>query len=204
MLLRLATPPALEPVTLAEAKEHLRVLHGAEDALIGRLIKAVREHAEPSTGRAFITQTWDFWLPAFTRSGLIELPRPPLQAVTWVKYLDRDGVEQTVDPVDYVVVAPGLVGTVQPAPDADWPATQRHPQAVSIRFTAGYGPAPADVPEDLRNAMLMLIEHLYHNRGASTEAALKATPTGVDALLGPHRTYGWGTSQLINELPDNG
>jgi uncharacterized phiE125 gp8 family phage protein len=199
MLLQLITAPAVEPVTLPEAKAHLRVLHSAEDTLIEGLVKAARIHIEATTGRALVTQTWDFWLPAFPVSGVVELPKPPLQTVTWVKYRDLDGVEQTLDAADYLVVAPGLIGTVELAPDADWPATQTRQQAIAVRFVAGYGAAADSVPADLRAALLLMAEHLYYNRGAVTAENLKATPMGVDALLGPHRTFGWGPSQLVHE-----
>jgi uncharacterized phiE125 gp8 family phage protein len=200
VLLKLVTAPAQEPVTLAEAKAHLRVLHDSEDTYIANLVRAARVHIEVTTGRALVTQTWDFWLAGFPKGGTIELPRPPLQSVTWVKYRDADGVEQTLAADQYDVVAPGLIGTVEEAPDATWPATQRRSQAVNVRFVAGYSSEPQDMPEDVRAAMLMLVEHLYFNRGASTAESLKATPMGVDALLGPHRTAGWGPGQVLNEI----
>lgn len=198
MLLALVTPPVQEPLELAEAKQHLRVLHDAEDTLIGNLIKAARLHTEATTGRALITQTWDYWLSAFPRSGVIELPRPPLVSVAFVKYRDSDGTEQTLDPLSYLAVVPGIIGTVETAPGASWPATQTRRQAVNVRFVAGYGDNPGDVPEDLRTAMLLLIDHLYYNRGATTAENLKATPMGVDSLLAGQRTFGWGPSQVIN------
>lgn len=197
MLLQLITPPTAEPVSLAEAKAHLRVAHASEDTLISTLIKAARLHVEATLGRALVTQTWDFWLPAWPESGVLELPRPPLQSVTYVKYRDLDGVTQTLSTGDYVVVAPGIVGTVEEAPGATWPSTQTHPQAVNVRFVAGFGDAET-VPDDIRCALLLIVEHLYRNRGATTEQALKATPMGVDALLGGHKTFGWGPPQLVH------
>jgi uncharacterized phiE125 gp8 family phage protein len=200
MLLKLVTPAAADPVTLLEAKQHLRVLHDAEDSLITNYLKAASIHTETTMGRALINQTWDFWLPSFPRkSEMIELPKPPLQSVTWVKYRDLDGVEQTVPDTDYLVVAPGIIGTVELAPGAVWPSTQKRSQAVNIRFIAGYGATPTDVPEDLRAAILLLTEHLYRNRAASTDEALKATPMGFDALTGKHATHGWGPGQVANE-----
>ena len=198
MLLKLVTAPGEEPVTLAEAKSHLRVLHASEDALITTYAKAARLHVELTLGRALVTQTWDFWLPKFPDSGVIELPKPPLQSVTWVKYRE-DGIEQTLDAAAYTVVAPGLIGFLEEAPEATWPATQAHPQAVNVRFVAGFGNTSSDVPDDLRVGLLLLIEHLYHNRGATTAEALKSTPMGIESLLGSSRTFGWGPSQVMND-----
>ncbi len=199
MLLQLVTPPGVEPVSLAEAKSHLRVLHASEDTLIITYAKAARLHVESTLGRALVTQAWDFWLPTFPNSGVIELPKPPLQSVTWVKYRDLDGVLQTLAAGDYTVVAPGLIGFLEEAPEATWPATQTHAQAVNVRFVAGFGNAGSDVPDDLRVGLLLLIEHLYHNRGATTAEALKSTPMGIESLLGPSRTFGWGSPQVIND-----
>jgi uncharacterized phiE125 gp8 family phage protein len=200
MLLQLVTAPAQEPLTLPEVKAHLRVLHDTEDDVIARYARAARIHIEATTGRAFVTQVWDFWLSAFPRGWRIELPRPPLQTVTWVKYREPDGVEQTLDAAAYLVVTAGLIGRVELAPGAIWPATQRRDQAVNIRFVAGYGTTLDETQEDLRTAILLMTEHLYYNRGATTAENLKATPMSVDALLGPYRTFGWGPSHLLNEM----
>lgn len=198
MLLQLVTAPPAEPVTLAEAKAHLRVLHASEDAKITSCVKAARLHTEATTGRALITQTWDFWLPKFPASGVIELPRPPLQSVAHVKYSDPDGLEQTLATNLYEVVAPGVIGFLELVPNATWPATRAVTKAVNVRFVAGYGANPENVPEDIRSAVMLLTEHLYFNRGATTVEALKATPLGVDSLLGGHRTFGWGPPQLVH------
>ena len=55
MPLQLVTPPAEEPVSLAEARLHLRVDFTDDDALITSLIAAARQAAETLTGRQFVT-----------------------------------------------------------------------------------------------------------------------------------------------------
>ncbi|HEY0282981.1 MAG TPA: head-tail connector protein, partial [Rhizomicrobium sp.] len=85
MSLTLVTPPAAEPVTLAEAKAHLKVDTSADDALITSLIVAARARAEWHSGCAFVTQSWTLWLDAWPRNGLVEIPLPPLQSVTQVR-----------------------------------------------------------------------------------------------------------------------
>src|ERR1051325_11329554 len=104
MALTLSTAPTVEPVSLDEAKGQVRVeldFH-SDDALILGLIAAARRLAEVFCGRAFLTQTWDLTLDAFpsgwgprwpaTLGGrdAIRLPRPPLQSVSYVKYVDTD------------------------------------------------------------------------------------------------------------------
>src|SRR5690348_16556758 len=101
MSLRLIADPATEPVSLAEAKAHLRVTASDEDALISALIIAAREAAEHELGRALITQTWEKTLDLFPDA--IELTNPPVQSVASVQYLDIDGVEQTLSSVSYTL-----------------------------------------------------------------------------------------------------
>ena len=89
MSLQLNTPPAAEPVSLAEAKTWLRVDTDADDVLIGALVSAARARAEWHTGRAFVTQAWTLWLDAMPLC--VEIPLPPLQAVASLTQYDRDG-----------------------------------------------------------------------------------------------------------------
>ena len=67
MALKINTAPTEEPVTLAEAKTHLRedLADVGNDALITILITAARLHAENVCRRAFVTQKWDLYLDAF-------------------------------------------------------------------------------------------------------------------------------------------
>lgn len=192
MHLVLTEPPAAEPITLAEAKGHLRVLHASEDALIERIVAAVRAHVEKVTGRALIAQGWSLFLPAFPKSGIIELPRPPLIEVTEIRYRDAAGEVQMLAESVYTFSPLGLKGWVQRRPWQAWPATAKGDlDAVEVRFTAGYGDDPADVPPDLNHAMLLLIGHLYSNRDETSDKPLAVNPVASDRLLGPFRTHGW-------------
>lgn len=191
MLLKRTTPPEDEPVTLDEAKAQLRILHANEDALIQRLIVAVRKHVEDRTGRAFAAQGWTLWLPRFPVSGIIELPRPPLVSVEEIKYTDTDGVEQTLSADAYRVYPEGLKGWVQLRANQSWPGTAEDAKAVEIAYTAGYGEDDADAVEPAKHAMLLLVEHLYHNRGETVEGPIAVNPVAADRLLGPLMTHGW-------------
>ena len=191
MLLKRTTPPVAEPVSLTEAKAHLRVLHATEDALVTRLVKAVREHVEDRLGRSLVTQGWTLWLPRFPPAGVIELPRPPLVSVTSIKSIDPDGVEQTLSPDVYGVYPEGMVGWVQRRRGQAWPATAIDPKAVEIAYVAGYGGSEAAVPEAARSAILLLVEHLYHNRGETADGPIAVNPVASERLLAPLMTHGW-------------
>ena len=192
----LVTPPVQEPVSQTEAKLHLRVEHEDENTLIDALIAAARQHVEAVTGRALLTQTWDLVLPGFPLSGVIELPKAPLQSVTSITYVDPDGVLRTLDPSQYLVQTPAgphaAPGRITRPPNVAWPATEASRlDAVMVRFVAGYGSSGADVPEAIRQALLLLIGHWYENReavsGAVGGAAMADVPFGAEALLTPYR-----------------
>lgn len=185
----LATAPAKEPLELKEAMTHLRVDGLEEAALVRGLIQAAREYAETFTGRALITQTWDLWMDCWPRGVVLELPRPPLQSVTWIKYFDIEGGEHTVDANTYLVDTANRPGRVRLRSGKGWPsATLREMAGVNVRFVAGYGDDPASVPQMIRQAMLVMIGDLYENREASIVGTIVAKATyATDNLLWPYR-----------------
>lgn len=178
MALKLITPPA-NPVSLTEAKAHLRVTHALEDGLIGVYLAAALEEVETHIEQAVGTQTLEWSADAFP-PGEIELPMPPLQSVTSVKYRDANGAEQTLAGAAYAVDAVSSPGRVVPVDS--WPATDVVPNAVTVRFVAGYSTAPAVV----KAAILLLTSDLYHNREAAADKALLANPA-ISRLLFPLR-----------------
>lgn len=183
--------PATEPVTLAEAKGQLRVLHAAEDAYIARIARVARATVEGMVSRALIDQGIRLELAAFPASGVIRLPRPPVLSVTSVRYRDAVGATQTLDAASYVVTLDELTPRVTLADGASWPVTAIHPSAVMVDYRAGFGASPQAVPEDIRHAILLLVEHNYVNRGATAEGSRSVVPMSIDALLAPWRTSGW-------------
>lgn len=184
MGLTLTVAPGSEPVTLAEAKAHCRVDISDDDALLTALIVAVRQRAEALTGRALVTQQWKLTGEAFP-TGALGLPRPPLVSVQTVKYLDVDGVQQTLSSGAYDVHTSELLGTVAPIWGTEWPPIRSQIGAVEINYTAGYGAAAA-VPQAIKAWILCYIAAAYDNRSAvatgQRDAAVVTLPY-VDALL---------------------
>lgn len=135
-MLKTITAPAAEPVSLAEAKLHLRVDHAADDDLIEALIVSAREDAEHRIGRALVMQTLEQVLDAFPDA--IYLDMPPIQSVTSVKYLDTAGAEQTLNPSAYTADLDSAPGSIIPAYGAAWPSARDMPNAVRARYVAGY------------------------------------------------------------------
>jgi len=186
MLTTVVTAPEAEPITLAELKEHLKVLHATEDSYLETLIVAARGHIEKTSGAAFMTQTIDGFLPAFPSAGAIVLPRNPVVSVAWVKYRDRDGNEQTLSPSSYHFEPAAVRATIELLPGQSWPATQAHPRAVNVRWVAGAGEAESD----LKHAMKLLCAHWYFNRELDGDAKPNM-PFAVEALTQKYRTHGW-------------
>jgi uncharacterized phiE125 gp8 family phage protein len=187
---RTITGPATEPVSLAEAKTHLRVDHNADDAQIATLITAAREHCEKIAWRAFITQTLELSLSGWPRDNLIRLPMPPLVSVTSIVYYDEYNAAATMPNTDYIVVTDTEPGLITLARDKTWPTpTLRTVAPIRVRYVAGYG-AAVNVPSRYRQAILLLVGHWYENREAVNIGNIVNTlPMAVDSLLLSDR--GW-------------
>lgn len=190
----LVAAPETEPISLEEAKQQLLLDEGltAQDALIASLITAARQHVEAFLDRALITQTWDLYLDAFP-CGDIELVKPPVISVTYVKYIAGDGALTTWDTADYETELPGgpraQRGRIFPAYGGSYPATRGEANAVTVRCVHGYG-AASDVPDGIKVAMKLLIAHWYENREAVAVGTIAATiPMAVETLLWPFRAF---------------
>lgn len=190
--LQLIADAAEEPVTLVEAKAHLRVDVDAEDDLITALITAARQMVEQITRRALLSQDWELRLEAFPADTVIELPCPPLQSVSALTYIDGDNVSHTVEASTYQVDTGSTPGRLALVAGASWPGdTLRSLGGVQIAFTAGWTSAEA-VPLPIRAALLLLVGHLYENREAVTDTrVLQTTPLAFEYLLWPWRVLGW-------------
>lgn len=183
---RITTPPAVEPLTTAEAKLHLRIDHNTEDAYIDALIKMARIYCEAVAQRSFITRTYTARLDNFP-DWTFELPYPPLLGVTSIKYTDQDGNESTFSSGNYLVDTHREPGRVMLKNGVSWPAiVLREINGIEIIWTAGYGAAGSNVPDTYRNAMKLLIGHWYENREAvMIERGVNVAdlPLGVRHLL---------------------
>lgn len=195
MRLAQTVAPAAPPVSLDDAKLHLRITHSSEDTLITALIDVARSHLEGDAGRqgilgrCMVSRTYRLTLDEFPAGRQFDLPQPPLVSVTSIVYRDADDAEQTLSSSLYDVVTDDLTGYVTLHRDQSWPATYDRDDAVQVTFVAGYGAATA-VPAALRQAMLLHIGSLYANREAESQAA-PALPPAYAALIANYRLGGW-------------
>jgi len=188
--LQLVTPPATEPLTLTIAKQHLRVEHTADDALLGDLITGVRQLAELYTGRAFISQTFRLWRDTWPEEALV-LPRSPLQSVTAVRVYDEADAVTTVPVSQYFTDTVSQPGRLVLRAGAVWPTPLRSANGVEVEYVAGYGPLASQVPVALRQGMLAHLAYLYEHRGeglnAGGTAVEQALPATALMLYAPYR-----------------
>lgn len=196
-------------MSLADAKLHLRVDDTSQDTLISDLIDAATNAVEAYTHRALITQTWRMSLdrfpypypgngswsvdPLFVQQPSvggwlaepIRLPRPNLLAVSSITYLDLTGAQQTLSPSVYTVSTDELPGTVSLAFGQSWPNALYLRNSIQITYTAGYGPAAANVPPAIVHAAKLILDDLYVNREAALIGTRAATVQNLalDGLL---------------------
>lgn len=190
------TAPTTEPVSLVEAKAHLRVDVADDDTLITALIVAARQTAETYTHRAIPAQTWDLKLDSFFdrdyyADGAIWLPKPPVSSITSVTYLDGAGASQTwAATTGWLSDLPSgpwaRRARIYPAYAVQYPATYGVPNAVTIRFVAGY----TTVPEGLKAAMKLLMGNWYQHRESVIVGTIaQELPSTVAALLWPFKAF---------------
>ena len=190
-----ATGPAVEPLTVAEAKLHLRVDTTEDDTYIGTLITAAREWVENYLDRTLITTQLILRAAEFPTEEL-ELARPPMVAsgtatAVVITYTLADTTTATLSTALYRVDRTSTPGNVAPIINGTWPSDViEDANAVAVTYWAGYGPTSASVPATIRHACLMLIGHWYEQRSAVLTATIsKPLEFAVESLLASNN---WG------------
>lgn len=177
---KVTTEPTVEPITLDEAKLHLRVTDTAQDDLITGVIKSARQFCESYENVKYITQTITYKLDDLCDP--IRLPVGDAQSITSVKYLDEDEVEQTLSSSLYLLDNYSSPNLIYAKNDVEYPTVLSQRNAVTVVYIAGYGLA-ADVPERIKTAMKLLVSHLYEHRENDSEIKLEKMPTNAKSFL---------------------
>lgn len=182
----LLTPPASEPISLAEMKAFLRVEHADDDEVIAALIAGARIHVEAQARRALIAQVWRLTRDVWPQSGVLPLLPAPLRQVIAVRVFTSHGA-QLVD-LDSIEIDPVSAPARLTFARGAMPSPMRPFGGIEIDIEAGYGEEAGDVPQPLRQAIRLLVAHWYENRtliSASGEVA--SVPASVAALIAPYR-----------------
>ena len=186
-----ATGPAVEPVTLAEAKTHLRVDGTASDTEIAAMITAAREWCEQYLDRTLVNTQWVMRFDRFPTDGTedIELPRPPMAAAgtataVTLAYTLEDATTATYGTSSYRVDRAATPGAVKTNYAGTWPPHLQDDNSISVTWWAGYGASGSDVPQAIRSAILLCVSEFYEKRGSGEP------PTAAKMLLDAYR---WGS-----------
>lgn len=190
----LQTDSIIEPVTLAEAKLHVRVDNDADDTVITNQIKSARRYCEKYTARAFINQTWlaYFDFRDFLYKRAFYLPFGKIRSITSINVYDVNNVATPIPTDKYSVSAARI--NLNDGYYYNTVTNYRNFDTLEINWVVGYGETADDVPQDLKQAILLLVGHWYENRGAIYEVLggksdLETLPLGVLNLLDAHRIY---------------
>jgi uncharacterized phiE125 gp8 family phage protein len=187
MALVLTSGPALEPITVAEAKAHMRIDGTAEDVLIASLILTARLHLEAALDLAFITQSWTLVMDTWGRGPSIDIPLSPLLSINAVRVKTGPSTTTLIPATSYVVDIASrparLVWNATAKPEPYPPAN-----GIEIDFTAGFGASAAPVPAPLRHALLLLTAHWYEHRDPGEIGSNEArVPAAISDLIQPFR-----------------
>lgn len=203
MPMQLITPPAGEPISLAEAKLHLRVDFDDDDSLIQVLISAARQAAETLTNRQLVTARWRMVLDSFPGPSLmgvpagqtftlpghaVLLPKSPVASVVEIRYLDMANAWQVMPAANYTVDSVCEPARITPVFGQIWPIALPQIGAVSVIFDAGYGNASA-VPEGIKTWIKLRVGSLYVHReevASMTRGRIDPLPF-IDGLLDPYK-----------------
>lgn len=205
MPLKIVSQPNFEPVTLDEAKDHLRITNDTEDEYLWHRIKAATQWVENKLNWRLCTQTWDYYLndwpkcskpskyhPYDSNTDIIEIPYPPLQSVTTFTYYDTDDTQQTlVEGTDFRLDTVDYPGRIEPI--NGWPGVYDKVLPIQITFVCGFTKTD-DIPQQIKDAILMRVADLHSNR-QSTVIAMGSVnkvdnTTTAENLLMDFKIYG--------------
>lgn len=178
--------PAEEPVTIAEAAQHLRLL-GSPIYEVDKLtmcLQAAREWVENATGVLLVQREVTAYAPIF--ADYLVLPHRPVQSITSVKYYDEDNALQTASTALYGLHA--NIDSVYRVDGQDWPDTFTRPDAVQVTYQAGYASGSpvnyqANIPAALKSAVLLITAELFEQREVTAVGLVVSTNKTVDRLL---------------------
>lgn len=196
MKYKITTQVSNEPVSLEDARKHLRIqpfgspLRHPDDSYIEYLLSASRQWCEEYLRRALATQTVTLALNSFPIDG-IKLPLNPVQSVTSVNYLDVNNSYQTINSSNYYIDS--FDGVIYFNEGFVYPTLSSRENSILVTYVAGYadGANKTPIPFPIKAAILLLVANFYENRQqdqlGSTKVTFNSLPMGVYNLLQPYR-----------------
>jgi uncharacterized phiE125 gp8 family phage protein len=185
--LKVQTQPVVEPVSVADAKAHIRVDTNTDDTYIAALIGAAREYCETYMDETLVDSQYVMRLDAFP--AVIELPRPPMSqtpartAVSITYVTGEAGGTATLDTTAYRVDRDSVPGKIRTTYAGSWPSHLLDYGSVTVTWWGGRGEDGSKVSPRVKAAILMLVGQWYERRMAADAASMSEMPFGVKALL---------------------
>lgn len=165
----LLVAPAAEPITLDQARDYLRADGNALDEEIGMLLVAARTEVEQATGQRLVAQTVQVLADSF--ADLAHIDVGPVNQVLAIRYQDRAGAEQLLDPTAYELFGAGIDRGVRPVAGTVWPQPRDADQVIAVDLAIGY-PDVASVPQKLRFAVFAVLRARFEGRDPSIDALI--------------------------------
>ena len=169
------------------------VTNNEDDYISNFLIPTSRRQVEKLANRTYINQTWELYMDEFPLNDFIDIPLPPLSTVTSIIYTLTGGTATTLTAGNYIIDKTSTPGRVVLGYNETWPtATLQPANGVKVTFDAGYGATGGTVPEDAKQAILLMCGHFYENREETTTLRLSRIPYGISNILGLDRIVEFG------------
>jgi len=170
MPLLLITPPASEPVSLAEAKAHLRLTISDDDAYVSSLIGAARRALEARHGLALMPQHWALFADRWPEDGIFQIPLWPVSEVESLVSFSEDDTASTIDAAHYMLDAASRPARVALRTGRTFAPPGRRINGLKLSFVAGFDTVPAEI----KQAILICAADWYQNRGDEQGGAIPA------------------------------
>ena len=186
MSYKVTTQPSAEPASLSDVKNQLGINDDSTDFILSRRIAGARKWVEDYCGRALISQTIEFRFDEWPDEGVIKVPMPDILSVTSVKYIDGDGVEQTVSSSNYTVDTFDHI--IRNNYDYSWPSHRAEKNAIRVVYVAGYGTKKTDVPKNIVDAIINIVGHWTNYQSQIEHGGyLTQVPSAIRRVLDNYR-----------------
>jgi uncharacterized phiE125 gp8 family phage protein len=180
----LTTPPAVEPLSLAETKSHLRLTHADDDAYVSTLMISARRLVEAQYGICLLQQSWSIFRDQWPSDGIFTTPLFPVISVVDLKVYGDDDVAATIDPAHYYLDATSRPARIALRRGRAFPSPGRRTNGIELKLTTGFGTTAAAVPQFIKQALLIIIADWFGNRGDGAGATI---PISALELLAPYK-----------------
>ncbi len=184
MSILLTTPPTVEPISLAEAKAHLRISHTDDDTYISTLIIAARRIVEIQYDLSLLQQSWSLYADQWPVDGVFAIPLSPLLSVVDLKVYGDDDVAATIDPAHYYIDKASFPARVALRRGRVFAPPGRGTNGLELKITTGFGISAASVPLEIKQALLIIIADWYANRGDTPDSVI---PVAALELLSAYK-----------------